>query len=174
MSVPGAVAAALEPGGFVDPLACGPAGVVIQRHGRRDTTVRHSISRSQARSDIDTALERRGKMSDINAADRAAIVRTAELMGCHTAVAHILDDAHRRSLIHAAPEPSPRSGPRPKNTAPTSPLLKLHVGGAQEADADDLFWGDVRRMVGRHDERSLSLPGAMTLDAIRMLLPETA
>jgi hypothetical protein len=136
--------------------------------------VRHNTSSTPFRSDVDLALERRGTMSDLAMDDRAAIVRVAELLGCPTAAAHIRDDARRRSLVHVAPDPAPRPGPRPQLTPPRTPLLRLHAGGAALEDADDLFWEDVRRLLGRHDEHDLSLPGAMTLDAMRMLLPEPA
>lgn len=100
--------------------------------------MRHNTSRTPYRNDVDRALERRGKMSDITAVDRAAIVRTAELLGCDIAVEHILADAHRRRLVVAAPDPAPRPGPKPKPTPARPPLLRLLVtDGEVEREVDD-------------------------------------
>jgi hypothetical protein len=130
--------------------------------------------RRAPRTDTDLDLERRGTMRDLTPEQRAAFIYVAEELGCHTAAQHIRDDNRRRERVQAAPDPAPRPGPRPKASPATPPLLRLHSGGSEDVDRDELFWDDVRRLAGRHDESSLSLPGAVTLDAIRMLLPEPA
>lgn len=83
------------------------------------------------RSETDRSLERRGKMSDLTAADRAAMVRAAELLGCPIAAEHILADAQRRRLVVAAPEPAPRPGPKPKHTPARQPVMNLVHGGGE-------------------------------------------
>jgi hypothetical protein len=123
--------------------------------------------RRAPRTDTDLDLERRGRMSDLSPDDRAAIVRTAELLGCDIAAEHIRGDAHRRRLVQAAPEPAPRPGPKPRATAPTPPLLRVHDGGGQRAaDPDEAWWDDVRRVWERHDLTALSLPGRLVHDAV--------
>lgn len=90
------------------------------------------------RTDVDLALERRGTMGDITEADRAAFIRVAEMLGCHTAAQHILDDRRRRNLVHAAPVAAPRPGPKPKPTPARPPLLRVLVAdGEVEGEVDD-------------------------------------
>jgi hypothetical protein len=101
--------------------------------------VRHEqTSRTQPRTDLDLALERTGTVRGISAEDREAVVRVALIADCPIAADHILADAHRRRLIAAAPEPARRPGPRPRQTAPRPPLLRLIVNSGEVAcEVDD-------------------------------------
>lgn len=135
--------------------------------------MRHNTSRTPYRTDTDLALERRGRMSDLTIEDRVAFIQVAELLGCHIAAQHILDDARRRSVVHAAPDPAPRPGPKPHATPATPPILRQVNGSSHEADADDLFWDDVRRVCRRYEgrEHELTPLAAAALSAFRRLPP---
>jgi hypothetical protein len=147
------------------------AGVVIQRPDPRRTTVRHSSSRTQPRTDIDLALERTGSMRSLSAQDRAAFIRVADLLGCHTAAQHIRDDERRRERVTAAPEPAPRPGPKPQLTPARAPMLMVvpetQVGPAAEPDDERAWWEDARRIAERHHNSELSSPTRGLLDAVR-------
>lgn len=135
----------------------------------------HQQDRAAARTiptDLDLALERRanarGEMR-LTDDDLAAVVRTAELLGCDVAAERIRAAARRRAgraALHAVPD----VGGRRRASTPNRPILVALDGQAAdvaELEPDELWWDEVHRLALRHEAADLKPTSRRVLEAVR-------
>jgi hypothetical protein len=132
------------------------------------SSIHTRAAREQSRTvptDLDITLWRLGNTHGVTADDVAAVIRTAELAGCWTAVERIRDHHERRARVHAAPPPAPRPGPKPAPTPP-KPSILFVVDGGDEAMTPAQRRADFCERMARLADEAVASDWATTVERI--------